>query len=91
MDIEFCTVVDSKDDGTAYTVYEYVLSCTDEGNRVCVAMNYRGKVSEYTHTSFTSHAEAREFYELARKNLATPIDAPYVFEDSFGKHRKGRI
>ena len=89
MDIEFCTVVDSKIEDAKDTVYEYVLACTDERCRVCVAMNYHGEVSEYTHTSFTSHAEAREFYELARKNLATPIDAPYVFEDSFGKHRKG--
>ena len=85
MDIKVCTVVDSRMNGTSDTVYKYVLDCRDGECCVFISMDYLGQRSEYTHTDFASSTEAKEFYELACKNLATPIDAPYVFEDNFGK------
>lgn len=66
--------------------YTYeLLECEDKNSHWAVraTMESGGRCHEHTEDNFHEAECARSFYELLLRNLATPVDAHYVFEDEF--------
>ncbi len=51
---------------------------------ICIEMKIKDSISFYkTGGIFSDIERAMRFFEMLRKNLATPYDLPYIIEDSF--------